>query len=1268
MVKKIISAALAMSMAVSVIPVISADDDLMTYGFESGEEEWIVNSTDGRTSAGYDIYRKHSGERSYRFEALTSTEAESENSSIAKTFEVSYGNAYKVGIFYLLSEDYTRLDGSSGGAVFTYTMYDKNGAEIPDSGYEYYIAQLSRDEDDPDEIPWYGNDFYIIPTRDAVSVKITVGLKAATGAVNYDDITFEKIALSDALSNPVSKNQVSGGLVRDSYFFGWESGEEGNNWWRMTLGKTPMGTYGITTDDAHSGSSSYRLAAEEMNVTADNNHTLVNNNYNGSYIQVKPGVYEVSWWYKIDGPYVRASNSWGMSVTVSTYTEDGAENATGKISKTYQSQDADQGWQQSVYTITVPEGSNRIRINIGLRASTGAFYIDDFEIKPLVTDLVSTPDLENYHGMTVKKLDSDSVFIDVRSKEALADDVLDSVVFGNDESEAAHNVDPGKSCTGYGGLGDTYRQIYPGEGDKLWFNLKVDPEKMNYVTVKLWGSEFENKEIKTLLINDEYGTLQAKYGTMWPVLDYTYEEPAQRNEYFYATYRLPMAMTYGKTEVRLYLEQYGAYSAYSANGFATANEYSRQIYKVVSHTDPQYKKMADDKDGDTKRYDLGTIKVSPNGLSPYDYIINEMNAGIEAILKSQNYGPQWEEAVAAGRSPEGATGACLEGTNSFNHGTWENWKSTHYSKCVGSNGENIKGFRAAALAYNREWSNHYHDPEIVDRSVAWLDYYVRAQGSDGGWQNTTYKTWIGGPDRQPSEFQMEAGERAIGEVFTELYEPIKEGGYLDELMDDDMNPDTPMIPRRQAYANMYQKATDKVVNGMQRRTSVNQDLFCVTSAAAFQEALKLLDTSKLMDQEYFTYWMYSGTGIVIAPHESIQISPKGLSMETHGHLNGAYDGNYGPHGASLVSDLAWITGDEKIKQKAINAQNALTYFEETIQNHENYIAIRREYNINTRNYKGPGIVEYAAWNNFSAAGFGSKDATRSMELFIEYGDIYLNSLVADRQLLFYMIRNMDALGDKVKEASEGYRTYTDIKDIPQEAAIVTLAWKGIIEGVNESNFAPNQKIDEETFKRWLNNAFGNDYEIKYNSIMSRAQAAYEIYYRLLDNGVYITKFDLGSGIYLPNEPWNKDENGQQKEYVFTDEIAESLAFRHNDEIIRATLNWRSEYDGNSYYDRCRAKATYSQVIRWHEMNDRWSAHGNGYMIAPLGLRRVDIAKYGPYIIIMNCSDENKSCNIKFNGDVAKAHDIVSDKMISLNDEMTLPAQTTIILDLRETEG
>lgn len=34
------------------------------------------------------------------------------------------------------------------------------------------------------------------------------------------------------------------------------------------------------------------------------------------------------------------------------------------------------------------------------------------------------------------------------------------------------------------------------------------------------------------------------------------------------------------------------------------------------------------------------------------------------------------------------------------------------------------------------------------------------------------------------------------------------------------------------------------------------------------------------------------------------------------------------------------------------------------------------------------------------------------------------------------------MGDDIKKASQGYKTYADIKDIPQEAAIVTLSMEG----------------------------------------------------------------------------------------------------------------------------------------------------------------------------------------------------------------------------------
>ena len=113
------------------------------------------------------------------------------------------------------------------------------------------------------------------------------------------------------------------------------------------------------------------------------------------------------------------------------------------------------------------------------------------------------------------------------------------------------------------------------------------------------------------------------------------------------------------------------------------------------------------------------------------------------------------------------------------------------------------------------------------------------------------------------------------------------------------------------------------------------------------------------------------------------------------------------------------------------------------------------------------------------------------------------------------------------------------------------------------------------------------------------------------------------------------------------------------------MNWRSEYSSST--ERSRAVATTSEVLRYHVMKDEYSSVGCAYMTAPLGLRRVDIAKYGKYIIISNVSDENKSVNIEFGADIKKARDIVSGDMIDVNSDISLPAQKTIVLNLEDVE-
>lgn len=1245
--KRIGALAVASVMMLASIPMLSVSAKtqvIYTNGFESDDEEWSLNSNNGAIMSGKDIISK-TGNGSYKFSATSAVSNIDENKEITKTFDVEYKQYYKADISYLLS-GYKRQNGTDGGAYISYELIDSSGSVIEE--YRYCIASEKEESKE-----WQDISIYITPLKKAKQVKIRLGFCAATGNVNFDDFTLSTIDKSQVKINPITKHQANGD-VAESYTTGFEDSD--TDYWKYM--STGIAESGVTSEIAHSGSKSFRFRGISQERDHTINNTALSNNKSGEFMfKLESGVYEVSFWYYLKD-YSRFDNSHGASVVVSTY--NGTTEVKGYgVSKTFDiKEDTGGEWKYYSFTVTIPESCDRLRMNIGLRCSLGTFALDDMSIKPVLTGLVTTPDKKHYNGATIKKTGDDRVSIDIDYEQAISPAIIDTIILGNEESEKAHNFEGGNSATGTGGLGDTFRQLYPDE--PVWFEIEVDPERMNYLTVKMWGSEFPQKDRQHLAVTDEYGTFQLEYGTLWPDIDSMMHEQAQNDSYYYGTIRIPPQATKGRTKIKLQLFNRGNYNAYGATKYAAAPEYSRQLYKIATHTEAEYIPQADDKPATTKRYDLTKTKVSPNGLSPYDYLINKIDEGVETIFSRQNYGEEWDKAVADGLSPIEATGAYMEGTNSMRHGSWENWcKNVYYNKCVGSNSENMKGMRVLALAYDSEWSSYYHDEEIVDRCVSWLDFMCRAQGSNGGFNDSTNKAWNGAPNRKPSDNAINSGERTMGEVFLLLHDEMERMGYMDQLIDDDLNPDTPMITRAQAYENMFVNLSYYMFEWVSRRTSINQDLFNILSGTAAEQCLEILNPSKCRDKATMKWWWYTATGLLVAPHDSIQISPKGLSMETHGHLNGAYDGNYGMHGASMAADLAMMTGDENLKKKAVAAANALTYFQETLIDSEGYVAVRKEDAINTRNTYTPGRVEYTAWNNFNAIWSGSKDAIRELELYIQYGELYRADINSDSRDLFYVMQMFNLIGDKIKEASEGYKTFADISGIPEESAIVTLAWKDIIDGVSELVFKPDERIDRETFERWLNNAFGNKTEIPYSILYTRAQAAQLILEKLYDNGVDIGRFDLGSGIYLPNEPWTHED------YVFDDSIAESYAWKLNDnEIFRCTMNWRSEYADNT---RSRAVATTSEVLRYHMMKDEYSSVGCAYMTSPLGLRRVDIAKYGKYIIISNVSDEDKSVNIDFSADITAARDIVSGDMIDLNKEITLKAQKTLILNLEDVE-
>src|ERR1035437_8937348 len=69
--------------------------------------------------------------------------------------------------------------------------------------------------------------------------------------------------------------------------------------------------------------------------------------------------------------------------------------------------------------------------------------------------------------------------------------LLDSITFGEAASETNHDF---SGTASRGGLGEPARILLPlaepsWAGGRLAFSLKVDPQKQNYATARLWGSD-----------------------------------------------------------------------------------------------------------------------------------------------------------------------------------------------------------------------------------------------------------------------------------------------------------------------------------------------------------------------------------------------------------------------------------------------------------------------------------------------------------------------------------------------------------------------------------------------------------------------------------------------------------------------------------------------------------------------------------------------------------------------------------------------------------
>ncbi|MDX5567787.1 Tat pathway signal sequence domain protein, partial [Streptomyces sp. ID05-04B] len=179
---------------------------------------------------------------------------------------------------------------------------------------------------------------------------------------------------------------------------------------------------------------------------------------------------------------------------------------------------------------------------------------------------------------------------------------LDVVVFGDANSETTHGLTATLSDTVTGGLGQRARVLNPTEPATYWggalkFDVAVSPTRTTYVTVRLWGDDFDST------------SRQAASGTnMWRLqlfcdglqvghqdegavdsLDILDTSPRTPGRFFFHTLPLPERLTRGKEKVTLEIRSMGRIWSYGQNTdqlYYKMTTPSRGIYRLYTHTEP----------------------------------------------------------------------------------------------------------------------------------------------------------------------------------------------------------------------------------------------------------------------------------------------------------------------------------------------------------------------------------------------------------------------------------------------------------------------------------------------------------------------------------------------------------------------------------------------------------------------------------------------------------------------------------------------------------
>lgn len=252
---------------------------------------------------------------------------------------------------------------------------------------------------------------------------------------------------------------------------------------------------------------------------------------------------------------------------------------------------------------------------------------------------------------------------------------IDVLIFGDSASETEHQLSEKASAVIVGGLNEPARALLPIDGERVeggnvHFNMKVDPDKQNYITVRFWGSDTGDKNI--LILFAEGKQIGYRHLGDYDMLSLANGEAPFLGRFVYTTLPLPLKMTQGKNQIQLAIRSTGPYYRYG-NSFddyqKIMTEPTKGIYRAYTHTEEFFDP------GEEKQ---GKAPESVVRLAPGEEVLSDVktlvNGEIDKILAKEN--PSQEE------------------------------------------------IQLLADAYFVTWTNVFHDRRVVDKTMTAVDYYA----------------------------------------------------------------------------------------------------------------------------------------------------------------------------------------------------------------------------------------------------------------------------------------------------------------------------------------------------------------------------------------------------------------------------------------------------------------------------------------------------------------------------------------------------------------